>query len=161
MARFAVTGVAAYGVDVAVFNMAVLAGIPSLAAKALSSAVALTVAYLGNRYVTWSHGPRRGTGRTVSSFLVISAAAALVQLCFLWASRHVLGLTSVLADNIAANVVGMAAATCLRFWGFRRFVFVGLPAGSPAPSAGDGGRVDVGDADRDVASRVTAISGRP
>lgn len=135
MARFAVTGAAAYGVDVAVFNVAVLTAMPSMAAKALSSVVALVVAYLGNRYVTWPHGPRGGSRRRVASFLVISAAGAMVQLGALWASRHVLGLTSVLADNIAANVVGMAGATCLRFWGFRRFVFVGVPGQAVRPGA--------------------------
>jgi putative flippase GtrA len=38
-------------------------------------------------------------------------------------SHDLLGLTSRLADNISANVVGMALGTAFRFWSYRRFVF--------------------------------------
>ncbi len=42
----------------------------------------------------------------------------------LWMSRHVLGLSSPLSDNLAANVIGLGLGTATRFWVFRRFVFV-------------------------------------
>ncbi|HEY8720551.1 HAD-IB family hydrolase [Pengzhenrongella sp.] len=124
LVRFALTGVAAYLADVAVFNLALLVlRMDPLAAKALSSVVAITVAYLGSRYYTWPDALRRNTAGAVARFVAISVAAALVQVACLWLSHHVLGLTSALADNLAANVVGMALATALRFWAFRRFVF--------------------------------------
>jgi putative flippase GtrA len=37
----------------------------------------------------------------------------------------VLGLTSRLADNISANVVGVGLGTVFRFVTYKRFVFVG------------------------------------
>ena len=43
-------------------------------------------------------------------------------------SRDLLGLTSPLADNVSANVVGMAIATAFRFWTFRTYVFPVRPA---------------------------------
>ena len=56
----------------------------------------------------------------------------LALLC-LSVSHYVLDLTSPLADNIAANVVGLAVGTAFRFWAYRRFVFTHRPAaGAPA-----------------------------
>ncbi|SDD77829.1 Putative flippase GtrA (transmembrane translocase of bactoprenol-linked glucose) [Sanguibacter gelidistatuariae] len=122
--RFAITGLAAYAADVVVFNVSLLVlRIDPLAAKALSSVVGITVAYVGSRYYTWPAGPRTGTRRAVVTFVAISIAAAAVQVLCLWATHHLLGLTSPLADNLSANVLGMGAATVLRYWAFRRFVF--------------------------------------
>jgi hypothetical protein len=38
-------------------------------------------------------------------------------------SHDLLGLTSRLADNISANVVGLALGTLFRYWSYQRFVF--------------------------------------
>ena len=44
------------------------------------------------------------------------------MLC-LWFSRYVLGLTTPLADNVSANVIGLSLGAAVRFWVFRRYVF--------------------------------------
>jgi len=41
----------------------------------------------------------------------------------LWISHYALGLTSPLADNISANVVGLGLGTLFRFWSYRKWVF--------------------------------------
>ena len=129
--RFAITGLAAYAADVVVFNVALLLlRIDPLAAKALSSVVAITVAFLGSRYYTWPGGPRTGMRRAVVTFVAISVAAPVVQATCLWVTHHLLGLTSALADNLSANVLGMGAATILRYRAFRRFVFAPLAVDS-------------------------------
>jgi hypothetical protein len=56
----------------------------------------------------------------------------LIALACLWFSHYALGLTSVLADNISANVVGLALGTLFRFWSYRRWVFPEIPAGDTA-----------------------------
>ncbi|WP_111720540.1 GtrA family protein [Homoserinimonas sp. OAct 916] len=121
LGRFAVTGAAAWFVDVLVFNL-LSAGAGHLPAKVISSIAAVTVAYLGSRYYTWP-GHRPSSGHPIMVFVAISAAAAAVQLGCLWLSHDVIGWTGVIADNLSANVVGMAAATALRFWGFRNLIF--------------------------------------
>jgi len=40
-------------------------------------------------------------------------------------SHDVLGLTSRLADNISANVIGLALGTVFRYVTYKRFVFAG------------------------------------
>lgn len=124
LARFAVTGLAAYATDVAVFNALLLgAGGGPTASKVVSSLAAIAVAFLGSRYYTWRHRPRGHLGREYALFLLVSVLAAGLQVLCLVVSHHGLGLTSALADNLSANVVGMALATVFRFWAFRTVVF--------------------------------------
>lgn len=122
--RFGVVGLAAYGTDVAVFNLLLLAAawdpVPS---KVLSSAVAIAVAFAGSRWWTWRHRRTPNIGREYAMFLFLSVVAAGIQLLCLVISRELLGLRSAVADNISANVVGMALATVFRFWSFRTLVF--------------------------------------
>lgn len=122
--RFAVTGLAAYGTDVAVFNALLLgAGTSSIWAKVVSSVMAIAVAFVGSRWFTWRDRPRTHLGREYALFLLFSVLAALLQVACLWISHHGLGFTSALADNVSGNVIGMALATVLRFYTFRTYVF--------------------------------------
>lgn len=122
--RFAVTGVAAYATDLAVFN-ALLLGTPTSStwAKVVSSAAAIVVAFAGSRWYTWRGRRSDRPGREWTLFVVFSVLAALLQLACLVVSRDLLGLRSALADNVSANVVGMVLATLFRFWTFRTYVF--------------------------------------
>lgn len=135
LARFAVTGLVAYAVDVGVFNLCLLAlGAGPVAAKVVSSIFAITVAFLGSRFYTWRHRPRGHAGREYALFVAFSVLAALIQVGCLLVSNDVLGLDGPVADNVSGNVVGMALATAFRFWSFRRYVFTDRPA--PVAPAG-------------------------
>jgi len=127
--RFAATGLAAYVTDLAVFNALLLGtGTSSTWAKVLSSAAAIAVAFAGSRWFTWRERRSGTPGREYALFVLFSVLAALLQLACLVLSRDVLGLRSALADNVSANVVGMALATVFRFWTFRTYVFPPRPA---------------------------------
>lgn len=140
LGRFLLVGLLAYGTDVAVFNLLLLgAGTHPVAAKVVSSAAAVAVAFVGSRWWTWRSRPRGSLRRESLLFLGVSVVAAAVQVGCLLVSRHVLGLHDPVSDNVAANVVGMALATALRFWGFRTVVFRGpdrrrRPAGDARPA---------------------------
>ncbi len=125
LGRFAVTGLAAYAVDVAVFNLCLLGlGSGPVAAKVVSSVVAITVAFLGSRFYTWRHRARGHVGRESALFFAFSVRAALIQVGCLVVSNDLLGLRGPVADNISGNVIGMGLATAFRFWSFRRYVFL-------------------------------------
>lgn len=126
--RFAVVGAVAYGTDVAVFNALRLAGTAPVGAKAISSALAVAVAFAGSRWWTWRDRSGPGLARQSALFVLFSALAAGLQVVCLVVSREVLGLRDAVSDNVSANLVGMALATAFRFWAFRTFVFA--PAGS-------------------------------
>lgn len=131
--RFGAVGIVAYAVDVGLFNLlmfagpGVLQGSP-LTAKAISIVAATSVSYLLNRNWTFSHRGRRWTGpREYVLFFCLNAIGMLIALTVLWFSHYVLGLTSPLADNLAANVVGVGLGTLFRFWSYRKWVFPAMP----------------------------------
>ncbi|SFU04234.1 Putative flippase GtrA (transmembrane translocase of bactoprenol-linked glucose) [Geodermatophilus amargosae] len=137
LARFAVTGLAAYLTDVAVFNALLLgAELASTWAKVASSLVAIGVAFAGSRWFTWRHRRSSRIGREYARFFLVSLLAAGIQYFCLVITHHVLGWTSPLVDNLSANVVGMGLATAFRFWAFRTFVF---PPGAASLAATDVG----------------------
>jgi putative flippase GtrA len=50
-----------------------------------------------------------------------------IALACLATSRYVLGFSGPLADNVAANVVGLLLGTLFRFWSYRKWVFPATP----------------------------------
>jgi len=130
VSKFLTVGLAAYVVDVGLFNLlryggevALLAEKP-LTAKAVSTVCAIFVAYTGNKL--WTYGSRSGQTipRELIIFFAINGVAMAIALVCLWISHYALGLTSPLADNIAANIVGIGLGTLFRFFAYRRWVFV-------------------------------------
>jgi putative flippase GtrA len=135
LAKFGVVGAVAYLVDFITFN-ALRSGALSekpLTAKLISTVLATTVAYFGNRQWTFRHRERQGMRKEYSLFFGFNAVGLAIALGCLGISHYLLDLTSPLADNVSANLIGMALGTVFRFWAYRRFVFVQAerPAAEP------------------------------
>jgi putative flippase GtrA len=135
-ARFGVVGAVGLVVDIGIFNLlraTILA--PELVhegpllAKLASTAVAIGCNWIGNRYWTFRQHRGRQLVREGIEFALVSVGGLLIGLLCLWVSRYVLGFDSLLADNIAGNVVGLALGTLFRFTLYRLWVF--------APHRGD------------------------
>ncbi|NEL27586.1 MAG: GtrA family protein, partial [Xanthomonas perforans] len=62
-------------------------------------------------------------------FLVVSLAGMGVGLLCLWVSRYLLGFTTLLADNISSNVIGLILGSLLRFALYRHWVYHPARAG--------------------------------
>ncbi|HEU0257039.1 MAG TPA: GtrA family protein [Microbacteriaceae bacterium] len=134
--EFGAVGIGAYVVDVAVFNLLRLfmpgfLGTP-VPAKTAGVIAATLVAWLGNRYWTFRRNQRSDVGQEFVEFILVAALGYAVNLGALVVSHYVLGFRSLLADNLAANVVGAALGTVLRFALYRVWVY--------APGRGRGGR---------------------
>ncbi len=133
IAKFGVVGLVALVVDVGLFNLLRFAGGEGplydkpLTAKVVSVIVATTVAYIGNRIWTFSDRGRTGVAREYLLFFVLNGIALLITLSCLWFSHYALGLTSPLADNISANIIGLGLGTLFRFWSYRKWVFPEVP----------------------------------
>ena len=122
--RFGVTGLAAYVADVLVFNLLLFGThLTAPESKIVSSLVAIAVAFAGSRWFTWRDRRSDRVAREYSLFLLFSVLAAGIQYLCLLVTHVGLGWTSAVADNLSANVVGMALATAFRFWTFRSYVF--------------------------------------
>ena len=94
-----------------------------LIAKTVSLIAGTSVAYVGNRFWTYRDRPRGRLAREYALYLALSGIALGIALGCLAVSRYVLGLTSPMADNVAANGVGLALGSLFRFMSYRRFVF--------------------------------------
>jgi len=133
VAKFGIVGMFAFVIDVGLFNLLRFAGGDGplydkpLTAKVISVAVATTFAYFGNRYWTFRHRGRTSFRREYFLFFVLNGVGMLIAVGCLWFSHYALGFTGPLADNISANVVGLALGTMFRFWSYRRWVFPEVP----------------------------------
>lgn len=129
LGKFGIVGGICYVIDVAVFNVCLvvfgMAWFPSLV---VSTVVATTLAFLGNRFWTWRDRERTALHRAYALYFGFNLVGLLIMTCVLLLSHDVLGSTwpifqTTLADNIAGKVVGVGLASMFRFWAYRRFVF--------------------------------------
>jgi putative flippase GtrA len=138
--RFGVVGGASFVLDFAVFNVllfTVLSQQP-VAAKAIATSVGATFSYFLNRHWTWDHRARSGVHRELPLFLLLSAVGLLITEVCLVVSHYGFGFTSRLADNVAANGVGLVLATTWRFLSYKKWVFLAPEGRAPEPSVGAG-----------------------
>jgi len=131
--KFGAIGAIGYLIDVTIFNAlrftwgdGVLSDRP-LTAKVVSTVVATTWTYVGNRYWTYRHRQRTGFQREYLLFFGLSGVGMAIALGCLGFSHYVLGLDNPIADNISANVVGLVLGTVFRFWSYRKWVFLEHP----------------------------------
>ena len=128
--RFGVVGLGGLVIDVAVFNLLritilspdVLHEGPVIA-KIISTTLAIGANWVGNRRWTFATAGRTGAAREGVEFSIVSVAGMAIGVLCLWVSHYVLGYTSLLADNIATNVVGLALGAFFRFALYRWWVF--------------------------------------
>ncbi len=142
LTRFGMVGAFGLVLDVAIFNalrVTVLA--PEelhegpVIAKVISTAVAIVANWIGNRYWTFAQFRKAAAVREGLEFLAVSIGGMLIGLGCLWLSHYVLGFTSLLADNIATNVVGLALGTAFRFTLYKWWVFAPQRSASGQRSA--------------------------
>lgn len=137
VARFGAVGGVGFVVDVALFNALLAAGTAghlrgaAVVAKASSTVVAIAVNWLGNRYWAFREHRRDDILREAVEFGVVSLAGSVVTLACLGVSHYLLHLTSPLADNLSANVVGLALGSAVRFVAYRGWVFAAPTAPLP------------------------------
>jgi putative flippase GtrA len=139
--RFGLVGAVGLVIDVTVFNLLRVSVFePSVVtegpvyAKVVSTALAIMANWIGNRYWTFGRERRPKMVREGIDFVLVSLGGMVIGLGCLWFSHYVLGFTSLLADNISTNVVGLALGTAFRFWLYRTWVFSPKHA-HPVPTA--------------------------
>lgn len=137
--RFGSVGAVAFVIDVGLFNLLrygpgeLLADKP-LAAKVVSVAVATVVAWVGNRHWTFATRRTAAPARELFVFTAVNVVTMATNVACLAVSHYVMDLTSPLADNVSANLVGPALGAVLRYVAYRRLVFTGSGSVSLAPT---------------------------
>jgi putative flippase GtrA len=129
LVKFGVVGLIGLVIDIALFNALRLGALgdgwvsTAIGAKTVSTSVAIICNWIGNRYWTFRRHRRKNYVREFAEYLVVSLGGMLISLACLWVSHHLLGLTSLLADNLSTNVIGLALGTAFRFALYRYWVF--------------------------------------
>jgi putative flippase GtrA len=130
LVKFGVVGLIGFVIDIALFNALRLGLLgegtwaqSAIGAKTISTSVAIVFNWLGNRYWTFRRHRRRHALREFAEYAIVSVGGMAISLICLWISHHVLGLTSLLADNISTNVIGLGLGTAFRFLLYRYWVF--------------------------------------
>ena len=148
LVRFGLVGAVGLVIDVAFFNLLRVTVLePSVIhegpviAKIASTSLAIIANWIGNRYWTFGREHRPRLVREGGEFVLVSLGGMLIGLACLWVSHYLLGYTSLLADNVSTNVIGLALGTAFRFWLYRVWVFSAerqdstARAARPAPTA--------------------------
>ncbi len=124
---FLAVGGVGYVVDVTSFNLlrseSILSAVDPSYARVAAVALAMVVTYLGNRLFTWRGQPDGDRRREIALFIVFNMIGLGLSVATLVISHDLLRLTSPMADNISANVVGLALGTLFRYWSYKKFVF--------------------------------------
>ena len=151
LARFCTVGLSAFVVDVGLFNLLrfgpghLLEDKP-LTAKVISVAVSIAVAWIGNRMWTFRDRRRSAAHREAIMFVLVNIGGMIVAVGCLAVSHYVLGFRSPLADNIAANGVGLVLGTAFRYVCYRYIVFTeGVPPGAEGAPIPDDDAATTGD----------------
>ncbi len=132
--KFGVVGAICYVIDIVIFNVCrVSFGLTWFPSLVISTVIAATVAFLGNRYWTWRHRERTALHREYGLYFGFNIVGLLISAGLLVFTHDLLGarwveLQSPLADNISGKVIGVAFASAFRFWAYRRYVFRPAPA---------------------------------
>jgi putative flippase GtrA len=129
-----------------------------ITAKVIAITAASCLTYLGNRLWTFGDRPPPRTGRSILMFIGINVLASALQLACLGFSRYVLGLDSVLADNISGTFIGQIVSTTFRYLTYGRLVF---PRGETGDAGTGAGTSADSSADADTGTDSGAAQARP
>ncbi len=131
---FGAVGLVAFVVDFTTYNVLLLGPLHNytITAKVISVTVATIVAWLGNRYLTFRARNTRAVWREGVLFAVSNLLGLGIAALCLFVSHYVFGLVSPIADNIAANGVGLVLGTTFRYFSYQFLVFPAIKEGSPA-----------------------------
>ncbi len=128
--KFGIVGLTGYAIDVGIFNALRLGVLGDdhffqgpIGAKIVSVTVSTLATWFGNRYWTFRANRRKNFMLELLEFCTIALVGMGIALACLYISHYVLGFTSLLADNISTNVIGLVLATSFRFLMYRFWVY--------------------------------------
>jgi putative flippase GtrA len=130
LVKFGIVGGLGFLLDVAVFNMLRVGVLgadqwwaTAIGAKVVSTSLAIIFNWLGNRFWTFRHERHAHIVQEFVEFVAASLLGLGVSLACLWFTHYVLNLTSLLADNISGNIIGLGLGTIVRFVLYRYWVW--------------------------------------
>jgi putative flippase GtrA len=122
LAAFGLIGLLSLAIDLSLYNL--LSPHGWLKAKCVSTIVATAFAYVGNRYLSFSHRARTGVRREGSYFFAINLIVLVASECVLGFFAYPLDQRDDSLVMNAVNLVTIVLGSVFRFWAYKRFVFL-------------------------------------
>ena len=141
ISKFAGVGGTAYALDIILFNVFwILLGWPVWLAKTVSTSIATSGSFFGNRHWTWKDRLSDKVAKQYFLFFLFNGIGLLITLGCILANTGLAMLwptifDNALAVNLAANVIGIGIATGFRFYAYRTWVFPPLKKGADSKEA--------------------------
>ncbi|MBD3144088.1 GtrA family protein [Microbispora camponoti] len=125
--KFGTIGAIAFVIDFGgAYLLAFGVGVGPLVSKVLSTVVAATFAYMGNRFWTYRHRQQSGLAREYILFFLLNGIGLIPPLITIGFTHYTLGLQDGLSYTIAQGV-GVAIGTVFRLWSYKKWVFLAAP----------------------------------
>ncbi|MGK5697518.1 GtrA family protein [Streptomyces sp. URMC 128] len=135
VAKFGAVGGAGVLVNLLVFNLVRhVTDLQVVRASVIATVVAIVFNYVGFRYFTYRDRDKSRRTREMSLFLLFSAIGLVIENGILYAATYGFGWDTPLQNNIF-KFLGIGVATLFRFWSYRSWVFLTLPAREPVADA--------------------------
>lgn len=131
VAKFGIVGAIGFVVQLGFQNTLHLGfGVGYLTALICGYIVATAVTFIGNRYWAFKHRQGKGLGHESMLFVLLNTIAIGIQLAVVGFVIYGLGLRDNFSYNVA-TIFGIGIGTLMRFWSYRRFVFLAQPMEPP------------------------------
>ncbi|MEV4457118.1 GtrA family protein [Microbispora sp. NPDC049633] len=125
--KFGLVGAIAFVIDFGGSNLLTFGvGLGPIKSKVISTIVAATFAYVGNRFWTYRHRQQSGLAREYVLFFVLNGIALIPPMITIGFRTYSLGMHDLLSYNIA-QAVGVAIGTLFRLWSYKKWVFLAAP----------------------------------
>jgi putative flippase GtrA len=125
IAAFGAVGAVGLVVDLGIFTyLTHTEHLGALKSKAVSTVVATLVTYIGNRYLSFSHRARSSIGRETSFFFAINLIVLGLSEGILAIFVYPLHFAHTSKTVSLVNVATIGLGTLIRFWAYKRFVFL-------------------------------------
>ena len=140
LSAFGIVGGLCFLLDIGLFQLFYAElGMGAVSARLLSSIISISVGYFAHRHWSFANRARTSMKREYTLFAVVNGLTLLLSLAVVWAVRYPMGQEDALVLQIA-NITSIGLSTILRFFCYRRWVFVahdnpaavGSPTRAPA-----------------------------
>lgn len=128
--KFGIVGGIGFFINVGLFNLLRVGTFGNdhfaqspLGASLIAVTVSILFNWVGNRYWTFREHRRKNFTLELIEYSVVSVGGMGFQLLSLYISHYVLGYTSLLADNVSSNLIGLGLGTVFRFALYRFWVY--------------------------------------
>lgn len=121
LTAFGVVGALAFVIDLSIFRW--LSPYGALKANFVSTIVSTAFAYVGNRYLSFSHLARRGIARETTLFFGINLITLVFSELAIAFFVYPLGNAHDSDTVFVVKLVTIGIGTVFRFWAYKRFVF--------------------------------------